>query len=159
MTCDELTAAWADQPNDALIAHIIERYHRPLDAQLDEIEALTAALPDPARWRGVLDAVHALHVELVGHMRKEEKITFPMVRSGSGFMAVPLQVMAHEHDLALELVGRVREATRSYRVPSDAPPQIPRLFELLATIERDLDEHTVLEDLLFRRARQKGPKG
>ena len=149
-------------PDDVagLIDHILEAYHRPLDEELPRLEAMARKVhsvhgpKDPDRLRAISRLCSELRAELEPHMRKEEMILFPMIRSGQGAMAQgPVHVMMLEHDQAGALLERLRELTDGYTVPAGACNTWTALWHGLADLERSLHEHIHLENnILFPRA-------
>lgn len=151
---------WLDAPLGELIDHILEAYHRPLDEELPRLEAMARKVhsvhgpKDPDRLRAISRLCSELRAELEPHMRKEEVILFPMIRSGQGAMAQgPVHVMMLEHDQAGALLERLRELTDGYTVPAGACNTWTALWHGLADLERSLHEHIHLENnILFPRA-------
>lgn len=151
---------WLDAPLGELIDHILEAYHRPLDEELPRLEAMARKVhavhgpKDPDRLRAISRLCSELRAELEPHMRKEEMILFPMIRSGQGAMAQgPVHVMMLEHDQAGALLKRLRELTDGYTVPAGACNTWTALWHGLADLERSLHEHIHLENnILFPRA-------
>lgn len=152
---------WDEAPVDALIDHILERYHRPLDEELPRLEAMMRKVhrvhgaKDPARFDALLEAVLAVKADIEQHLPKEEQILFPMLRQGRGDMAAgPMHVMELEHDALGGLLRKIRELTDDYTVPEEACNTWRALWVALETLERDTHEHIHLENnVLHPRAR------
>jgi regulator of cell morphogenesis and NO signaling len=87
-------------------------------------------------------------------MVKEERILFPMIKSGQGAMAGgPISVMEHEHDSAGAALHRLRELTDGYEVPGEACNTWRALWHGLAALEESLQQHIHLENnILFPRS-------
>ena len=92
---------WQTAPFDAIIDHILPRYHETHRRQLDEILPLAEKV---ARVHAqtfnpqILPLVQYIDSELRGHMMKEERMLFPMIKQGVGRgAAMPIKVMMHEH--------------------------------------------------------------
>ncbi|MBX2927718.1 MAG: iron-sulfur cluster repair di-iron protein [Saprospiraceae bacterium] len=111
--------------------------------------------------------VSTLRDELTAHMLKEEKILFPYVKvmekarkaghavpvPSFGTAAGPVNVMEAEHEVAGEILSRLREITGDYALPAEACNTWRVLWSLLAEFEEDLHEHVHLENnILFPKA-------
>ncbi|MGZ3460063.1 MAG: hemerythrin domain-containing protein [Archangium sp.] len=85
---------WDERGLDELISHLLERYHRPLHAELARLEQLAKKVrrvhgtQDPERLSRLAETVVALREELESHMQKEEQVLFPWIRSGGGTSAM-----------------------------------------------------------------------
>jgi regulator of cell morphogenesis and NO signaling len=153
---------WDEAPLSDLIDHILANYHRPLDEELPRLEAMARKVVDvhrekePVRLPELLSVYLGLKAELDVHFMKEERILFPMIQSGQGFMADgPVSVMMHEHDSAAIALRRLRELTDGYEVPAQACNTWRALWHGLAALEKSLHEHIHLENnILFPRALQ-----
>jgi regulator of cell morphogenesis and NO signaling len=153
---------WAEEPLDRVIAHILERFHRPLHLELPRLSGLAQKVEaahgpkDPERFRAIREAYESLRYELEPHLAKEEQILFPWIALGRGASAgPPIRVMLMEHETAGELLGQLRKLTDDYRVPEEACPTWRALWEGLERLEADLMEHIHLENnVLFPRALQ-----
>ncbi len=153
---------WEQEPLPALIDHLIERYHRPMDEELPRIEAMARRVntvhgsKDPTRFSGILTTFLALRDELVPHMVKEETILFPWIRTGRGAeAATPVRVMLIEHESVGGMLHKLRELTEDYQPAPEACGTWRALFQALGDLELDLMEHIHLENnILFPRALQ-----
>lgn len=150
---------WTDAPLDQLIDHIIDVYHRPLDEELPRIEGLARKVHRVHGERHpslitVLSSYLLLKRELELHMRKEEEVLFPLIRSGRGEMAhMPVSVMESEHEEAGGHLRDLRKATDDYQLPDGACNTWRALWHALEDLERSLHEHIHLENnILFPRA-------
>lgn len=151
---------WDQEPLDALIVHILNTYHRPLDSELPRLQQLAAKVhsvhgsKDPERLTEIVTVFAALKAELADHFAKEEKILFPMILSGRGAeTGGPISVMEHEHESAGNALRRLRELTNDYTVPAEACNSWRALWEGLAALEQSLHVHIHLENnILFPRA-------
>lgn len=150
---------WDAEPLEALIEHILERYHAPLKEELPRLEAMARKVADvhgdkdPALAE-ILEVCLALRAELEDHMMKEEQILFPMIVGGKGAMAGgPISVMEHEHAAAGSMLERLRVLTGGYEVPAEACTTWRALWAGLESLESELHEHIHLENnILHRRA-------
>jgi regulator of cell morphogenesis and NO signaling len=155
-------ASWVDQPLGALIDHILETYHRPLDTEFPRLEALARKVnavhgpKDPERFAAILQTYLDLRAELEVHMQKEEQILFPWIRSGRGASAgSPIQVMLMEHDSAGVALDRLQKLTDGYKLPAEACATWTALWQGLEQFDAELRQHMHLEsNVLFPRALQ-----
>lgn len=151
---------WADRPIPDLVEHILENYHRPLD---DELPRLFQLATKVARVHGKRDerlpqiaaTFETLCHELMGHFQKEEEILFPLLLSDQPAQVEgPISAMLREHDIAGDLLRRLRELTGDYEVPDGACASWRVLWVGLEDLERSLHEHIHLENnILFPRVR------
>ena len=151
---------WDEAPLDDLIQHILSAYHRPLDEELDRLEAMARKVvnvhgsKEPVMLPELLKVYLSLKEELVPHMRKEEQILFPMILEGQGSMAIgPKSVLRNDHDSAGAALKRLRELTHNYQVREDACNTWRALWHGLVALEEELNQHIHLENnILFPRA-------
>ena len=103
----------APEATPELIAHIRHRYH---DTHREELDWLIPLAEKVERVHGdhedaplgLTEALIALQGELDAHMRKEEDILFPMMRTGGApIIAHPIAQMRHEHDEVASLMAAV----------------------------------------------------
>lgn len=155
---------WTAEPLHAIADHIVATYHEPLRAELPRLEAMAAKV---ARVHGA-NAPHLLQVdaivselsaELWAHMRKEEMVLFPAIRTlergaQAGVpVASAVSVMEHEHDHAGELLSQLRTLTDGYAPPDWACQTFRALYHGLAELESTMHVHVHLENnILFPRA-------
>ena len=150
---------WDERPLDALIDHILKRFHESHRSEIPRLiemaERVEKVHHDKATCpKGVAGVLHEMQGELGQHMMKEEQILFPMILSGQGSMATgPVQVMEHEHEEAGKNLARLRELTSDYDPPEEACKTWRALFLGLGQFEKDLMQHIHLENnVLFPRA-------
>lgn len=151
---------WMSAPLGDVVAHILERFHRPLDEELPRIDAMLRKVvrvhgdKDPARFAALADAYAALAGELVPHMHKEERVLFPWILAGRGASAgAPVRVMEAEHDHAGAQLRRIRTLTDDFEAPEGACGTWRALWAALEELEADLHAHIHLENnVLFPRA-------
>jgi regulator of cell morphogenesis and NO signaling len=154
---------WAKEPLPALIDHILKTYHAPLGEELPRLESMASRVAhvhgSRASFLHALEkAVLELSSELRGHMRKEELVLFPAIRSivaGESAMPVsaPIQVMQDEHDDAGALLAEMRRLTGNYEAPEWACGTFRALYAGLAELESEMHMHVHLENnILFPRA-------
>ncbi|MBZ4421965.1 DUF542 domain-containing protein [Myxococcus sp. RHSTA-1-4] len=153
-------AQWQEAPLAALITHLVEDYHRPLEEDLKRLDALAVRVlevhgsKEPERLGRLLATLRILEELLGAHLAKEEQVLFPWILSGRAPAPVaPIQVMLLEHAHVEQCLARLRTLTNDYVAPAGACRTWRELWERLARLERELDEHTWLEDeVLFPRA-------
>jgi regulator of cell morphogenesis and NO signaling len=156
---------WNHEPLHALIEHVVSTYHDPLREELPRLEAMAAKVSwvhgARASHLARLEAVVSeLSAELTTHMRKEEMVLFPAIRTiekGRGRPAVPISapisVMEAEHDHAGALLSELRTMTDGYVAPSWACQTFRALYDGLSELEDAMHVHVHLENnILFPRA-------
>jgi regulator of cell morphogenesis and NO signaling len=151
---------WSEAPLQDLVSHILVVYHAPLKEELARLEAMARKVlevhreKDPEMLAELLSVYLGLRAELEPHMEKEERILFPMIQRGQGFLAdAPIWVMRGEHDQAGLALKRLRELTNDYEVPPRACNTWRALWHGLAALEESLQQHIHLENnILFPRA-------
>lgn len=151
---------WKNASLSDLIDHILVTYHRPLDTELPRLlemaERVLTVHKDkaPEMLSELAQSVSNLKAELEPHMNKEEQILFPMIKNGQAAMAQgPINVMLQEHDIAGDILKRIRELTNDFQVPENACNTWRALWHGLADIEDSLHIHIHLENnILFPRA-------
>lgn len=160
-------AAYNSWPADLLADYIEKKHHRYVTAKVAEIAPFLGKV---VRVHGErhpeLKEVEALFqesaAELSAHMKKEETILFPYIRSmmvngavhaAFGTVENPISVMRHEHDIEGGRFQRIAELTGNYTPPADACNTYRVTFSLLKEFEEDLHLHVHLENnILFPKA-------
>lgn len=149
---------WADAENEALIEHILTRYHDVHREQLPELIRLSQRVElvhggHPECPSGLAGHLESLQAELENHMAKEEQILFPMISRGMvGMASGPVGMMRHEHDEHAAGLARIHKLTGGVRLPSGACNTWRALYVGLAAFEVDLKDHIHLENnILFDR--------
>jgi regulator of cell morphogenesis and NO signaling len=115
----------------------------------------------------IRSVLKSLTDELLLHMRKEEMVLFPYIKSISEaasnndqmptphFMTVrnPVRVMMSEHDAAGDFLRQIREFSKDFTLPDGACPSFKALYFGLEELEKDLHQHIHLENnVLFPQA-------
>lgn len=102
--------------------------------------------------------------ELLMHMKKEEQILFPYIQKldqkGNdttpppfGTIKNPIQMMEHDHELAGNIMARIRELSDNYTPPEHACNTYRVSYAKLEEFENDLHLHVHLENnILFPKA-------
>ncbi len=150
---------WDLAPLPDLIAHIEGWYHARLRHELpllvemaEKVESAHAAKASCPH--GLAAHLREMHLAVLDHLMKEERILFPMIRAGRGPDAsAPIQVMELEHDDHAATLRRTREITSQLVPPPEACATWRALYLRLFALEEELMEHIHLENnVLFRRA-------
>ncbi|MBW4934266.1 iron-sulfur cluster repair protein YtfE [Marinobacter sp. F4206] len=152
------------QPNpatlsmEALIEHILNRYHDVHREQLPElirmakrVERVHGSHPKcPSGLTGLLEAMQG---ELENHMNKEEQILFPMITRGiNGIAVAPVSVMREEHESHGAFLDQLNDTANGMSLPRDACNTWTALYLGLETFRDDLKQHIHLENnILFNR--------
>ncbi len=147
-------------PNDTagIVAFILRRFHdvhrQELPALLDlarRIESTYAAHPQAPK--GIVEHLERIAETLEAHMQKEEHVLFPLMLSGGHPMIVhPITAMRAEHDDHIENLKVLSGLTRDFRPPEDACTSWYTLYDGLAKLTADINEHVRAEnEVLFPR--------
>jgi regulator of cell morphogenesis and NO signaling len=151
-------STWAAQPIEALIDHLLSRFHEAHRAELprliesaQKVERVHADKPDCPR--GLAAHLTRMTEELEEHMEKEEQVLFPMFRAGRGRSAgMPVQVMELEHQEHAQNLQQLRRLAHDFQPPAEACNTWRALYLALDEFEAQLKQHIHLENnLLFPR--------
>ena len=164
---------WTGSSASELADHIESRHHAYMKENLPRLTALLEKV------RGAHDRAHgpmlrklqevflSLKQEIESHLRKEERVLFPLIRQMDahlveggpkpvchcGTVENPIRQMRSEHETAGEALARLRELSHGYALPDDACASFRALYEGLQAMEDDLHEHIHLENnILFPKA-------
>lgn len=153
-----------------LVEYILQVHHKYVDRYLPIITSLSEKV---ARVHGkhypetveVYELWNQIAGELSMHMKKEELILFPYIRSldkydrreinqfpRSHFDTVksPVRMMEQEHDEAGRILHRIQEITNNFTPPADACNTYRVLYAQLNDFQSDLHRHVHLENnILF----------
>jgi regulator of cell morphogenesis and NO signaling len=148
-----------------LVDHLEDTHHRYLWDTLPRLTELAdeAVAVDGARHPQLAAVVHtvgALRALFEAHLRKEERLLFPMVRDLAaddarpsfhcGSMRNPIAVMRREHDEVDRLIACTRDQTAGFTTPPDASAAHRALVAVLAELETDTRRHVHTEnEVLF----------
>jgi regulator of cell morphogenesis and NO signaling len=153
--------AWATMPPAELVDHLEATHHEYLREALPRLGALADKVatvhgerhPELADLRSLFVELRA---DLEPHLVKEERILFPMIRDLAtattapsfhcGSLANPIRVMLTEHDVAGDLLARMRAASADYLVPADGCASYQALYVGLAELEADTHLHVHKEN-------------
>jgi regulator of cell morphogenesis and NO signaling len=108
---------------------------------------------------GLSTLFYELHVDLLQHMLKEEKVLFPAIRQlmGAGKpddmkipdgmkLDFPVSNMELEHDRAGRLMEEMRKVSDNYRLPENSCITWQNLYRHIDDFEKDLHRHVHLEN-------------
>lgn len=137
---------------DALIAHILARYHAVHREQLPEliamahrVEAVHKGHPDVPVGLG--DLLEDMAQCLDSHMAKEEAVLFPLLTTGGHAMAgMPMQVMRMEHTDHGESLDKLLALTNDATPPLGACNTWRALYTGIDRFRDDLINHIHLEN-------------
>lgn len=151
--------AWNQLKVDQMVDDIIEKFHNkhrrdlatliPLSRKVESVHANSADSP-----QGLAEFLEKLLFELESHMQKEEKILFPMIKSGqTNIINGPIYVMMQEHVGHIESLVKLKILAKNYKLPADACRSWTALYQGVENLEREIMEHIALENnLLFPNA-------
>ena len=136
----------------ALTRHIEARYHQrhreqlpPLVEMAERVEMIHFGDEDVPE--GLSDLLRRMTGEMEVHMKKEESILFPAIRSGGGpGIENPIAVMRADHDDHDRDIAEIRRLTRNLTLPDGACGTWTALYSGLAEFIDDLSEHMRLEN-------------
>lgn len=144
-----------DSPN-AMIDHIIQRYHDTHRAQLPELIRMAQRVEAVHKNKaevpaGLGAALEAMHNELLSHMQKEELVLFPSLKAGGNpYIAQPIAMMRHEHTDHGAALEHIAELTHDMTPPAEACNTWRALYAGLNQLRDDLISHIHLENnILF----------
>jgi len=144
--------AEAPEEPDALIDHILARYHETHRRELPELIFMARRVEEvhadhPQLPKGLSLLLEHIAEAIEGHMQKEEKILFPMIRAGLGSRAVgPITVMQHEHVEHGERLRQLEALTRDHTPPADACTTWRALYAGTRKLVDDVMQHIHLEN-------------
>jgi regulator of cell morphogenesis and NO signaling len=158
----------ASMPLCELVAHIQQRFHEPLRAELPRLSLMLAKVVNRHGFR-LSDTLLPLQAtfdrlqdELLDHMAKEDAVLFPAIvalesqqgdRSAWSWLAQPIHVMEVEHEAAGAALATMRTLSNDHTPPDWACATFVGLYHGLAQLEREMHEHVHLENnVLFPRA-------
>jgi regulator of cell morphogenesis and NO signaling len=160
---------WTSETLGAVVDHILAKHHAFVKR---EIPRLTALMDKVLRVHGpthpeIQDLARIWSRTGPGlelHMRKEEEILFPAIRSleegrttafsCGGGLEGPMRMMEFEHEEHGGALARMRQVAKDYAVPANACGSWMALYGGLDEFEKDLHVHVHLENnVLFPRVR------
>ena len=154
-----------------LIKHLEETHHVFTRDEIKNLEPLMAKVASKhGENHPELFELQKLFTELgddlLQHLLKEEQMLFPYVISlervrGTnqilmppfGTVKNPVRMMSMEHDMAGDILKKMREISADYKIPADVCLSFTALYTHLEAFEKDLHQHIHLENnLLFPQA-------
>ncbi len=156
----QLEAGPLDYPQEtnALIDHILARFHETHRRELPELIRLAARVEarhaqNPQVPEGLHAALVDLSEALEEHMQKEEFRLFPMMQTGGHPMIhAPIEVMRHEHDEHGERLLQLERLAHHCEPPAEACGSWRALYVGVRKLVDDVREHVHLENnVLFPR--------
>lgn len=151
------TEASAPVETEALIDHLLERYHEVHRRQFPEAIFLAARVESvhgdrPDCPTGIAQHLAFMFDDLEAHHQKEEMILFPMMRRGELRLGAPISRMEAEHEDVIEQLTGLARLTNDFTPPENACGTWRALYALCQEIDADLRDHMHLENnVLFRR--------
>lgn len=151
------TARPAPVETDALIDHLLERYHEVHRRQFPEAIRMARRVETVHRGHadcpiGLSQHLAFMFDDLEIHHQKEELGLFPMMRRGDAHAAAPIACMEADHEDVVELLKGLARLTNDFAPPDGACNTWRALYALCREIDADLRDHMHLENnVLFRR--------
>jgi regulator of cell morphogenesis and NO signaling len=165
-------ADFSAAPLANLMRYIVDKHHVFTKEEIERLSALTEKVSNahgqnhPELFE-IQKLFTALADDLAPHMFKEERILFPYISGLEeakamgrpampppfGTVRNPVRMMMAEHDMAGDILRKLRETSRDFQVPADACISYQTLYNALEAFEQDLHQHIHLENnILFPRA-------
>jgi regulator of cell morphogenesis and NO signaling len=151
-----------------LITHILDTHHVFTKSEMSRIRALVTKVigahgANHPELLTVGELFQRLCADLEPHMFKEEQVLFPYIKrmeqaettllAPFGTVNNPIRMMMMEHDIAGDILRKLRGVTSDYGVPPDACISYQTLYQALEGFEKDLHQHIHLENnVLFPKA-------
>ncbi len=149
-----------------LMDYIVNTHHKYVVKTLPELVFYTAKIasvhgeshPELIDIAGKIEAVNA---ELTQHMKMEEEVLFPAIKSQidepqeatKAIIHSEIERMLGEHDFAGGTLDEINRITDGYKIPEDACNTYLVAFKLLKQFEDDIHVHVHLENnILFPKA-------
>ncbi|KMM16511.1 iron-sulfur cluster repair di-iron protein [Synechococcus sp. GFB01] len=160
-TAPEPPTGWIGLTPAQLVDHLEATHHRYLKQELPRLSELAAKVsrvhgekhPELIR---VAKVYAELSADLEPHLRKEEEVLFPMIRSLAsangrpsfpcGSIANPTAVMEQEHAVVGGLLEQLRALTHGYQAPAGTCASTGALRTGLAELEADTHLHVHKEN-------------
>lgn len=163
---------WQNRSMTALVDHIVAEHHVFTREELVRIERLLDKVvsrhgANHPELTTLSVQFFQLKQELLPHMLKEEQVLFPYLERLEAavqtarevqppFFATvlnPVRMMRNDHEVAGELLARIRETTGNFTLPPDGCASFDALYQGLREFEADLHQHIHLENnILFPKA-------
>ena len=137
-------------PTEALISHIIWRYHDTHRRELPEIirlaqQAEDAKVLDGCAPRRLSPILHVIARDLEHHMTEEEQVLFPLMISSRALkLGPPIKHILDEHKHHEALLLRLEQLRRDWEAIGQ-DPTVTELLKKLGKFTTDMREHLNLE--------------
>ena len=144
--------------DEALIAHICERFHETHRRELPPIVALARDIEARGAPSGLAQALADTAAELEMHMFKEEMRLFPMMEQGGNTLLWQLvDAMCAEHLGQRDQIRQLQSGLSLLVVPAGCEALLAELRQTAGKLFADLIEHMDVEDeVLFQRFGSRG---
>jgi regulator of cell morphogenesis and NO signaling len=157
-TDDGTATEWVSLDLAELTVHIETTHHAYLHRELPRLASLADKVigvhgdrhPELA---GVRSRLTELRNDLDPHLKREERVLFPRIRTLMSdrmrptlSVRTPIAVLCAEHDRAGELLRALRAETRGYLTPPDGCASYRAFYDGLAELEADLHLHVHKEN-------------
>lgn len=135
----------------ALIDYIVYRYHETHRRQLPELVKLALKVESVHAEhknvpQGLARLLQTMTGELEAHMKKEELILFPLMKSGARGVGAPIAQMRIDHDDHGDMLRKLELMTNSFTPPEGACRSWQALYAGAAKFTDDFMEHVSLEN-------------
>jgi len=155
---------------DKLVDYILNRHHKYVNESTPILLEFTTKIArvhgqDHPELMEIKELFFKLAEELHNHMMKEEHVLFPFIKNlaeakesnvtflGQRGIQNPISVMEHEHDIAGELMEKIKTLSSNFQFPVNACNSYRFTFQKLKEYEDDLHQHIHLENnILFPKA-------
>lgn len=149
---------WSQATRLALIAHIVDHYHRPLKSSIPILISLSAKVSEAHGSRHgemlkpLLQLLLELTTELREHLADEEQVVFPLLLAEDGLETdAQVNALVEEHKEAGLRLEEIRHLTNDFDLPEDACPTFRAFWRELEEFDIELRKHIHLENnILFR---------
>lgn len=166
---EEAAVDYKSWPLDLLADYVEKKHHRYVTTQIPVIQSFLGKIVSVHGGRHpelaeIKEHFNDCAEELTNHMKKEELMLFPFIRTmveaklaGNkkvaapfGTVQNPIRMMMHEHDTEGERFRKIKELSNQYTAPADGCNTYRAAFAMLKEFEEDLHLHIHLENnILF----------
>ena len=161
---------FSEMTEEQLIGHILIHHHfyvkQSMPTIMNHLEKVAMKHgPHFPYMIEVFQLFAEIQQDMTSHMHKEEMILFPRIKQIAtasaehqtlpdvGFIQGPVNVMEHEHDMAGDIMSKIRVLTNNYTPPEEACTTFRVVISELQAFEEDLHKHIHLENnILFPKA-------
>jgi regulator of cell morphogenesis and NO signaling len=142
-----------------LCDYIVNRHHKYVHNSMKELSFYTGKIAQVhgerhPELKEIAELFTGISHELTGHLRNEEEVLFPMIKSLSlqgnespaDKIVSVIKDLSAEHESAGGAVDRISVLSSGYTVPSDGCNTYHLTYKLLKEFEDDLHTHVHLEN-------------